>query len=355
MADQGQLTEQPTQRRIEKARREGQFIHSREFVAGLQFMIFVVLLFQYGAAAGESLKAAMRILFQMAFTVQISQQSFENLVWRLSAPIGLPLGVLGGSLVAVSLGVSLLLTKGGLAGKRLAPDFKRFNPISKLKQLLPKNLQQAAYALILLPFFGLVLYGVMTENYDAFLRLPALTLPAAFSKVIDSFHGLMWKAAAVLFLVGLIDLARQKRKYTKDLRMTKQEVRDEWKEMEGDPQVKMRIRRIRRDLLRRQMMRDVATATAVVVNPTHYAVAIRYRPEETAAPKVVAKGKNYLALRIRHRAQEHQIPVIENPPLARALYGSAEVGQEIPPQFYKAVAEVLAYIYRLMNGRLPGR
>jgi flagellar biosynthetic protein FlhB len=112
---------------------------------------------------------------------------------------------------------------------------------------------------------------------------------------------------------------------------------------------------MRNDLLRRRMMREVETATALIVNPTHYAVAIRYRPEEAPAPKVVAKGKNYLALRIRHRAQEHQVPIIENPPLARALYGSAEVGQEIPPQFYRAVAEVLAYIYRLTNSRMPGQ
>jgi len=125
------------------------------------------------------------------------------------------------------------------------------------------------------------------------------------------------------------------------------------KEVEGNPIVKSRIRRIRRDLARRRMMQEVATATAVIVNPTHYAVALRYSLEEKGAPRVVAKGKNYLALRIRQRALENQVPLIENPPLAQGLYKSVDVGQEIPAQFYKAVAEVLAYIYRVMNGRRP--
>jgi flagellar biosynthetic protein FlhB len=126
------------------------------------------------------------------------------------------------------------------------------------------------------------------------------------------------------------------------------------KDTEGNPQMKQRVRRIQRDRARKQMMKQVPTATAVIVNPTHYAVAIRYHMDSQAAPMVVAKGKNYLALRIKQKAIENQVPIIENPPLAQALYKSAEVGQEIPPQLYRAVAEILAYIYKLMNGRLPG-
>jgi flagellar biosynthetic protein FlhB len=147
----------------------------------------------------------------------------------------------------------------------------------------------------------------------------------------------------------MIDLFRQHRRFASQMRMTKQEVRDELKDTEGNPQIKMRIRRLQRDARRRKMMDEVKTATAVVVNPTHYAVAIRYQHELMSAPVVVAKGKNYLALRIRARAVEHQVPLIENPPLAQALYKSVEVGQQIPPHLYRAVAEILAYIYRLMG------
>ena len=136
--------------------------------------------------------------------------------------------------------------------------------------------------------------------------------------------------------------------------MSKQEIKEEMKELEGNPQMKARVRRLQRDRARRNMMKEIPTATAVVVNPTHYAVAIRYRMEDMAAPAVVAKGKNYLALRIRAKAIEHQVPIIENPPLAQALYKSVEPGQEIPPHLYRAVAEILAYIFKLMNGRSPG-
>jgi flagellar biosynthetic protein FlhB len=135
------------------------------------------------------------------------------------------------------------------------------------------------------------------------------------------------------------------------MKMSRQEVRDELKESEGSPEIKMRIRRLRRDLRRRRMMQAIPTATAVIVNPTHYAVALRYDHESMAAPVVVAKGRNYLALRIRQLAVHHQVPLIENPPLAQALYKSVDVGQEIPQHLYRAVAEILAYVFRIMNRR----
>jgi flagellar biosynthetic protein FlhB len=182
----------------------------------------------------------------------------------------------------------------------------------------------------------------------------------------------LWRAAGLFLLMGVIDLAWQRRRYLAQLRMTKYEVRQEAKEQEGNPQMKARIRRIQRDMARRKMMQQVPTATAVIVNPTHYAVAIYYpilnlglgsglgsrvnprdhSGDDGSAPRVVAKGKNYLAARIRQKALEHQVPIVENPLLARALYDSVEVGQEIPDYLYRAVAEILAYIYRLMYGRL---
>jgi flagellar biosynthetic protein FlhB len=163
----------------------------------------------------------------------------------------------------------------------------------------------------------------------------------------------LWKAAGLFLVFGVADLLRQSRRYRQELRMSRQDIKEEIKDIEGNPQMKARIRRLQRDRARRQMMKEVPKATAVVVNPTHYAVAIRYEPERMAAPSVVAKGKNYLAQRIRQKAIENQVPIVENPPLAQALYGSVEVGQEIPPHLYRAVAEILAYIFKLMNGRLP--
>jgi flagellar biosynthesis protein FlhB len=165
---------------------------------------------------------------------------------------------------------------------------------------------------------------------------------------------LFWKAGAVFLIFGAVDLFRQLKRHKQDLRMSKQEIKEEMKELEGNPQMKAKIRRIQRDRARRQMMKEVPTATAVIVNPTHYAVALKYDMEGMAAPRVVAKGKNYLALRIRQKAVENQVPLVENPPLAQALYKSVEVGQEIPAHLYRAVAEILAYIFKLMHGKLPG-
>jgi len=162
----------------------------------------------------------------------------------------------------------------------------------------------------------------------------------------------LWKGAALLLLFGCIDLFRQNRRFAKQIRMSKQDIRDEHKETEGNPQMKARVKRLQRDFRRRKMMSEVASATAVIVNPTHFAVAIRYQHDAMSTPVVVAKGKNFLALRIRQRAVDHQVPLIENPPLAQALYKSVQVGQEIPPNFYRAIAEILAYVYKIMGTQM---
>ena len=197
------------------------------------------------------------------------------------------------------------------------------------------------------------MYAIARDKLEAFLALDAKCgerLRIYRRHVVELF----WKAAGVFVVVGLVDLFRQLRKHKSELRMSKQEIREEMKDAEGNPQMKARIRRLQRDRVRRQMMKEVPKATAVIVNPTHFAVAIRYNMDSMAAPLVVAKGRNYLALRIRQKAIDHQVPIIENPPLAQALFKSVEVGQEIPPHLYRAVAEILAYIFKLMNGRMPG-
>jgi flagellar biosynthetic protein FlhB len=235
----------------------------------------------------------------------------------------------------------------------LAPDLGRLNPIAKLRDLPRQNLSGLVEAAILLPLFLWAVFVVVREKLDSFLALPLGSVESGCSFLAGSLLELFWKAAALFLVFGAVDFYRQLRRHRQDLRMSKQEIKEEMKELEGNPQMKARVRRLQRDRARRNMMKEVPTATAVVVNPTHYAVAIRYRMDDMAAPAVVAKGKNYLARRIREKAIEHQIPIIENPPLAQALYKSVEVGQEIPPHLYRAVAEILAYVFKLMNGRPP--
>jgi flagellar biosynthesis protein FlhB len=255
-------------------------------------------------------------------------------------------------LVVVSLALQLGLTKMGFSFNKLTPNFNRLNPASKLKQVGQQALPSLIQALVLLPIAGYVVYAIGYENKERILSLPLKSLEAARGDVADSLMTLLWRAAGLFFVFGCVDLFREKKRFLGEMRMTKQEIKEEHKQMEGDPHTKMRIRRIQRDQARKRMMQEVPKATAVIVNPTHFAVAIKYEPDTMLAPVIVAKGKNYLALRIRQIALDNQVPLIENPPLARGLYKAADVGQEIPPHLYKAVAEILAYIFRLMNRRV---
>lgn len=294
--------------------------------------------------------ATMAWLFRHAFDSELTLNSWMSIIWRLGLYCGLPILGAGTALMLLNLGLQLGLTRMGFSFKKLTPDFARLNPASRLKQTFHHNRQSLIYAIILLPVSAYVIYAVVSNNLQL-LALPLKTLPAAQADVFQSFGTLLWRSAGLFFVFGCVDLFREQRKFTSDLRMSKQEIKDEHKESEGNPQMKMRIRRIQREQARKRMMQQVPKATAVIVNPTHFAVALRYEPETMAAPLVVAKGKDYLALRIRQVALDHQVPLIENPPLARGLYKAVEVGHEIPSDLYKAVAELLVYIFRLRQRR----
>lgn len=364
MADSGQKTEQPTERRLQKARQDGQFASSRELVNAIPFLAFVFALGLWGAPAFRGSVQWMRSFLEQSFrgvsgSSILTPAALRTLVLNMVLPAMSPLLYLLAGMALLTLAVQLLLTRFGLAPNRLAPDIGRLSPLKNLGSLARQTLPQFVRALVVLGFTGWAVYRIGQQNWAELLALPSLTVNAAVVRTGRLLLNLLLRGAFLFLLVGAGDYAWQLTRHRKQLRMSKQEIRDEIKEQEGRPEVKARIRRIQRDLLRRKMMQEVPKATAVIVNPTHYAVAIRYQLSGTGdgqqqAPKVIAKGKNYLALRIRQKALDHQVPIVENPPLARSLYSSAEVGQEIPPHLYRAVAEVLAYIFRLMNGRLPG-
>jgi flagellar biosynthetic protein FlhB len=353
MADQSK-TEQPTQHRLEKARDEGQFPAAREFVSALQFMVFLALLGAWGATWFAQFRQSAQSLFMLAFTPELKREDLTRAAWQLAWKHFFPLALGGLAVVVATLAFRLTTTRFGFAFNKLAPDLGRMNPLTKLKELPRQNLPNLLQSMILLPVFLWAVYVIAREKLEGLLALPLESVAAGWSFLGESLMELFWKAAGVFLVFGCVDLVRQMRRYKQDLRMSKQDIKEEVKDVEGNPQMKARIRRLQRDRLRRNMMKEVPKATAVVVNPTHFAVAIRYQVETMAAPLVIAKGKNYLALRIRQKAIEHQVPIIENPPLAQALYKSVEVGQEIPPHLYRAVAEILAYIYKLMHGKLPG-
>ena len=351
MADQ--KTEKPTPQKLRKAREQGQFLSSRGLLGAAQFLAFVAFAGKFIPHWTATLERSMKSLLSGGAAGAMESSDWPILVRGIFVETLAPLALFGAVLLVAPLAVHLSMTRFGFSLTRLTPQINRLNPMSRLKDLPVQNLKATLEATLLLGVLSLALYSFWESNAALLLRLPFQGIRSAAAQIGTSIQSLLWKAAALFVLFGAVDFALQYRKHMSSLRMTKQEIREEHKRNEGDPQIKQRIRRLRRELLRRQMMRQVPTATAVIVNPTHFAVAIRYEMETMACPMVVAKGKNWLALRIRQIATQNEIPVIENPPLARALYQAVEPGRAVSPEFYRAIAEILAYVYKLMGRKLP--
>ena len=348
MAD-AQHSEQATQRRLDDTRKKGDFPQSKEFIAAVQFLVFLWLLVSFGGGWFLQCLRFTRVLLRKAFTTELTASSLLPLMHQYLLPQFTPLLFGGTALVVMVVLTQLGVTNFGIAAPKVAPDLSRLNFFNKISSLPVQNLPALGQALVLLPLITWVVYYEVPENLQQILGLASLNPRAGLLRIVATYKMLLWRIGALFLLVGAVDLVMQRRRFFNKLKMTKHEIREENKESQGNPQMKARIRRIQRDMARKKMMADVPKATAVIVNPTHYAVAIRYSAESGAAPKVVAKGRDFLAQRIRQLALEHQVPIVENAPLARALYKSAEVGQEIPVELYRAVAEILAYIFRLMG------
>ena len=342
-------TEKPTPRRLEKARKDGDFPAAREFVSAFQFFAFVTLAAAYFPHWILSVQAALRMGLRRAFSSSLGAGDLFSIQRALASATLTPLAILGCILIGITILLQMASTNMGFSLARLTPKFDRLNPANRLKELPGNNAAHFMQAAVMIPVMLWMTWSLVHGRLPEILRLPMMPVATSAEAAGFLLKDALKKASFVLVVLGALMLLRERAKYNKRLKMTKQEIRDESKENEGNPQIKMRIRRIQRDMRRKNMMNEVATATAVIVNPTHYAVALKYDQTGMTAPQVVAKGKNYIAARIRKRAIENQVPIIENPPLAQALYKSVDVGQEIPPQLYRAVAEILAYIFKMMN------
>jgi flagellar biosynthesis protein FlhB len=342
-------TEKPTQRRIRKARDKGDFPVSRHLLGGLQFLMAVTLISAFFTQWAMGIAQLMLAMFRRAAAGELNASELTYLA-RESLIRGVGgLAVAGLATVLVVMLSQMLVTSFGVSVSKLTPDFNKLNPISKIKNMASANLITFGQAVVLIPLFLYLTFRISLQNLDLYLSLPHISITSAVFAAGSLIDSLLWKAAAAFLILGLIDLAWERRRYTRNLRMSKQEIKQETKDTEGSLEMKGRIKRLMRARGRQRMLQNVKNATAVIVNPTHYAVAILYETDSRRAPLVVAKGKNSLALRIRAIAGDTGIPIVENPPLARGLYDSVQVGQEIPVQLYRAVAEVLAHIYKLMD------
>jgi flagellar biosynthetic protein FlhB len=233
--------------------------------------------------------------------------------------------------------------------KALTPKFSKMNPISNVKRLFfsSKSLVELLKSLTKLFIIGLFSYNVLLDfSLDA-TRLVALSISEILSFMVEAAYTLIWKIVLVFAIIATVDFVFQKFKFMKDMKMTKREVKDESKSTEGDPLIKSRIRKIQYAIARNRMMKDVPKADVIITNPTHVAVALKYDMQKDAAPKVVAKGMDLVAFRIKELAKKNNVPIHEDRVLARALYNLCDIGDRIPPDLFKAVAKILAYIFQL--------
>lgn len=349
-------TEQPTPKRREDARKKGDVPRSRELtmtgvmLAGSASMLFMSgpIADRIGRTFAESFRLERENLFDAAFLPKALATALENAVLGL-----LPLAAV--LIIAVFASAVLI---GGWSFSMKAASFKgqRINPISGFKRIFSANsLVELTKALAKFGVILAIAVAWLWSSMDELLVLGRQPVLSAIPNALQiSALSLLVVSCGLVFIAG-IDVPFQIWNHQKKLRMTRTEVRDEFKETEGRPEVKSRIRMLQQQAATQRMMEDVPTADVVITNPTHFAVAIRYDDTRMGAPKVVAKGRDNLAARIREIADEHRVPLFSAPPLARALFRSTKIGQEIPNGLYTAVAQVLAYIFRLREGLEPGQ
>jgi flagellar biosynthesis protein FlhB len=345
-------TEKPTSRRRQKAREKGQVARTRD-LSGLGAVIAAIVLVGWqGSAMIEAWGGLLKSSLEMSVGDVLEPGSsvlflirWETVRWMAPA-----------MLAAWGVAAAASVAQGGFifAPEAMAPNFEKFNPATKLQQMF--SITSLSGLLKSLPPAICIVYLAISSfrsHWSEVVQASNLPLGSIVHLAISLMIEIGWKALAVLMVLAVIDYFVTWRKHESDMMMSQQEIREEMKETDGNPTVKGRIRRLQRQVRRRQMLKETEKATVVIVNPTHFAVALQYLPN-MRAPIVLAKGRDHLALEIKDVARWHNIPIMENPPLAQALYRLVSPGQEIPAKLYTAVAEILAMVYRANAQARPG-
>jgi len=346
---EGERTEPATPKRREDAREKGDLATSREIPTVLVLLAVLLAAFS-GIGAGLVLSVGEQA-HDVWSGVEIHPRTmgdFHTLLLHHGKRTGLALAPLMAVIMLSGIVAYVGQTGPMWAGKALGFKTSRINVFQGLKRLVDKNkLFELAKAALKLGLMAAAAWLTLGGQLEGLYRLVDVGVWGSLGVGMELSRRFAIAALVLLILVALVDLFWVLHRHEEKLKMTKQEVRDERKQREGDPQQKGRLRQLQRELTRQRMIRDVAAADVVVTNPTHFAVALRYAQGERSAPHVLAKGRGHVALRIREEARGHGIPLVENKPLAQVLYRTVEVGREIPENLYQAVAEVLAYVYRL--------
>lgn len=349
----GEKTEPATAKKLEDARKEGKVAKSKELTSAFDLIVlFLCLKIFVSYVGGGMLDVFSAVYGNMADFVKInsaflSSQAVAGLMadmikrWML---IVLPFFLFG---IVITFLITIVQVKWKISTKPLEPKLDKFNPINGFKRIFSKDsLFNLVMSIIKVGVIGFIAYMCIKDKRDDLFILYDIPLNQAIALIGNIIIDTGLKISLFYLIVGIADFAYQKWKFSDEMKMTKQEVKDEFKNTEGDPQIKGRQRRVMQEVSRRRMMQDVPKADVVITNPTHFAVALKYDAEAGKAPYLLAKGEDYLALKIKEIARENGVEIVENKPLARMIYHNVDVGNEIPPELYQAVAEILANIYR---------
>ncbi len=352
----GEKTEEPTSKKLNDARKDGKVAKSKELTAAFELITLFLVLKIFTSFIYNGFLTSFQFVytripeFLESNAKEMSSFAMSSFLFTIiveSFKIVLPFFVFGFTICFLA---NVLQFGFKATFKPLQPKPDKFNPINGFKRILSKeSFFELIKSIVKLGVIAYVAYISVRKNSDELFVLYDIPLMQAIilcgQVIVDA--GL--KIALVYLIVGIADFIYQKHKFHEEMKMTKQEVKDEYKNTEGNPEIKGRQRQRMREASRRRMMQDVPTADVVITNPTHLAVALKYDAEISKAPIVVAKGEDFLAMKIREAAKEHHIEIVENKPLARMLYANVDIGQEIPQELYQAVAEVLAMVYNLKN------
>ncbi len=346
-------TEDATAKKLSDSRAKGQVAKSQEMSSFLVFAVGFFILYISKSFMSDQIGGMAKYIFNSLDVLTLSMSIVQLYFYKAlgffavtMAPILLGLMAIG--FIANVGQIGLKVTP-----KAMKPKASKFNPLSGIKRLFfsSRSIVEVSKSLAKLFIIGLFTYWVLDDMIKTSVLLADHSIVKIVDFMIDSAITLVWKLALVFAAIAIVDFIFQKHKHKKDLKMSKQEVKDEGKQAEGDPEVKARIKSIQFETAKKRMMQDVPNADVVITNPTHYAIAIKYEPEKNAAPKVVAKGVDGLAQRIKKIATENGVPIEENKELARALYKVADVGDEIPNELFQAVAQILAHIFNIKNSK----
>ncbi|MCI6084779.1 flagellar biosynthesis protein FlhB [Selenomonas sp.] len=346
----GDKTEEPTAKKREEAAKKGQVGKSQEVSTAFVLLIgFFVIKALWERIYANIAEYTVYIFGHLNQTIDV--ETVLNLFIGMVFVLGQTAFPIMIAVMIVGLAVNIFQGGWHFNSEKLEPKLDNLNPINGFGRLFSKrSLVELVKSLLKIAIIGFFIYNYLKDEIFTMPQFIFYDLTTSLSKISDIIFGLVFQVIGVIMILAFADLAYQKWQTTQDLKMTKQEVKDEFKQVEGDPQIKGKIRQKQRQMAMSRMMQEVPKADVIVTNPTHFAVALKYE-KGMMAPKVVAKGADFVAQKIKSVGRENDVPLVENRPLARALYASAEVGDFVPRELYQSVAEVLAYVYRLKHRR----